>query len=154
MTFCFSEKCCSKCVESKTSTEFELSWWRHQMETFSVLLALCEGNPVVTGGFFSQWPVTGALMFSLICAWTNGWENTRYTGDLRRLRALYDGTVMWWQYYLRNGWVDRISVKKRSQYAIDCRLCYKTAANALVPSLQRECHFDEISSLAAPQVLI
>ena len=33
-------------------------WWRHQMETFSALLALCEGNPPVTGGFPSQRPVT------------------------------------------------------------------------------------------------
>ena len=28
------------------------------METFSALLALCEGNPLVTGGFPSQRPVT------------------------------------------------------------------------------------------------
>ena len=33
-------------------------WWRYQMETFSSLLALCEGNPLVTGGFPSQRPVT------------------------------------------------------------------------------------------------
>ena len=33
-------------------------WWRHQMETFSALLALCEGKPPVTGGFLSQRPVT------------------------------------------------------------------------------------------------
>ena len=33
-------------------------WWYHQMETFSVLLALCEGNTAVTGGFPSQRPVT------------------------------------------------------------------------------------------------
>ena len=33
------------------------SWWRHQMETFSALLALCEENPPVTGGF----PHTGQL---------------------------------------------------------------------------------------------
>ena len=26
-----------------------LSWWRHQMETFSALLAPCNGNPPVTG---------------------------------------------------------------------------------------------------------
>ena len=26
------------------------SWWRHQMETFSALLPLCEGNPAVTSG--------------------------------------------------------------------------------------------------------
>ena len=34
------------------------SLWRHQMETFSALLDLCEGNPLVTGGFPSQRPVT------------------------------------------------------------------------------------------------
>ena len=34
------------------------AWWRHQMETFSALLALCEGNPPVTGGPPSQRPVT------------------------------------------------------------------------------------------------
>ena len=32
--------------------------WRHQMETFSASLALCEGNPPVTGAFHSQRPVT------------------------------------------------------------------------------------------------
>ena len=30
------------------------SWWRHGMETLSALLALCGGNPPVTGGFPSQ----------------------------------------------------------------------------------------------------
>ena len=33
-------------------------WWYHQVDTFSALLALCEGNPPVTGGFPSQRPVT------------------------------------------------------------------------------------------------
>ena len=33
-------------------------WWRHQMETFSALLALCVGNSPVTGEFPSQRPVT------------------------------------------------------------------------------------------------
>ena len=36
----------------------------------------------------------GASMFSLICAWINGWVNTREAGDLRRYRAHYDDTVM------------------------------------------------------------
>ena len=27
------------------------TWWRHQMAIFSALLALCEGNPPVAGGF-------------------------------------------------------------------------------------------------------
>ena len=34
------------------------TWWHHQMETFSTLLALCPGNSPVTGEFPSQRPVT------------------------------------------------------------------------------------------------
>ena len=34
------------------------SWWRHQMETFSALLAICAGNSPVTGKFPAQRPVT------------------------------------------------------------------------------------------------
>ena len=63
----------------------------HQMETFSALLAICAGihrSPVQKG----QW--RGALMFSLICVWINGWVNNREAGDLRRYRAHYDLTVM------------------------------------------------------------
>ena len=33
-------------------------WWRHQMETFSALLALCAGNSPATGEFSAQRPVT------------------------------------------------------------------------------------------------
>ena len=39
-----------------------------------------------------QW--RGVLMFSLICACTNGWANNRDAGYLRRHRAHYDVTVM------------------------------------------------------------
>ena len=35
-----------------------VTWWRHQMETFSALLALCAENSPVTGEFPSQRPVT------------------------------------------------------------------------------------------------
>ena len=35
-----------------------LSWWRHQMETLSALLALCVGNSPVPGEFPAQRPVT------------------------------------------------------------------------------------------------
>ena len=34
-----------------------------------------------------QW--RGALMFSLMCVWTNAWANSRYTGDLRRHDAYH-----------------------------------------------------------------
>ena len=39
----------------------------------------------------AQW--RGALMFSLICAWINGWANNHEAADLRRHRAHYDVTV-------------------------------------------------------------
>ena len=35
-----------------------LAWWRHQMEIFSALLALCAGNLPVPGEFPPQRPVT------------------------------------------------------------------------------------------------
>ena len=33
-------------------------WWRHQMETYSALLAICAGNSPVTGEFPAQRAVT------------------------------------------------------------------------------------------------
>ena len=69
-----------------------LSWWRHQMETFSALLALCAGNSPapVNSPHKGQW--RGALMFSLICARINDCE----AGDLRRHRGHHDVNVMHW----------------------------------------------------------
>ena len=40
-----------------------------------------------------QWQ--GALMISLIYAWTNGWVINRDAGDLGRYRAHYDVTAIW-----------------------------------------------------------
>ena len=34
------------------------TWWRHQMETFSALMAICAGNSPVPGEFPAQRPVT------------------------------------------------------------------------------------------------
>ena len=59
----------------------------------------------VTGHFWRgihRWPVNSPhkgqghriLMFSLICAWINGWVNNREAGDLRRHPAHCDVTVM------------------------------------------------------------
>ena len=57
--------------------------------SFRVTGPLC-GNSWVNGEF--QW--RGALMFSLISAWTNGWVNNRDAYDLRRHRAHFDVIVM------------------------------------------------------------
>ena len=73
---------------------FTLPWWRHQMETFSALLVICTGNSPVTSEFPDKGQWGGALMFSLICAWINGWVNNCVPGDLSRDRAHYDVTVM------------------------------------------------------------
>ena len=40
----------------------------------------------------SQW--RGAVMFSLTCAWLNGWVNNREAGELRRHRDHYDVIIM------------------------------------------------------------
>ena len=61
---------CNKHVQiGHNSMQTVRSWWHHQMETFSVLLALCEGNPPVNGGFPSQRPVTQS--FDVFCLYLN-----------------------------------------------------------------------------------
>ena len=44
----------------------------------------------------------GALIFSLICTWTNGWVNYRDASDLIRHNAHYGVTVI----TMRNSWID------------------------------------------------
>ena len=65
--------------------------------------------PYVRG--IHRWPVNSphkdqwrrTLMFSLICAWPNGWVNNRDAGDLRRYRLHYDVNVMGRQIVSRYG---------------------------------------------------
>ena len=61
---------------------------------FHVTGSLCRKNSPVTAEFPSQSQWRGALMFSLICAWINGWLSNREADDLRRHRVHYDVTVM------------------------------------------------------------
>ena len=70
------------------------TWWHHQTETFSSLLAICAGihRSPVNSPHKGQW--RGALMFSLICVEINGSENNREAGDLRRHLAHSDISVM------------------------------------------------------------
>ena len=75
-----------------------LRWWRQEMEAFSALLAIVRGihRSPVNSPHKGKW--RGALMFSLNCAWTNGWGNNRDAGDLRRNRAHYDVTLLHHRY--------------------------------------------------------
>ena len=39
----------------------DYTWWRHQMETYFALLAICAGNSPVPGDFPAQRPVTRSV---------------------------------------------------------------------------------------------
>ena len=76
------------------------SWWRHQTETFSALLAICAGNSPVPGEFPTQRPVTRSFDVYFDLRPNNGRVNNREAGDLRRHRAHhYDVIVMTDQIY-------------------------------------------------------
>ena len=71
-----------------------ITWWRHQMETFSALLAICAGSSPVPGEFPAQRPVTQSFgVFFDLCL-NKRWVNNRDAGDLRRYRAHYDVNVI------------------------------------------------------------
>ena len=71
-----------------------ITWWRHQMETFSALLAICAENSPVPGEFPAQRPVTRSFDVFFDLRLNNGWVNNREAGDLRRYLAHYDVSVM------------------------------------------------------------
>ena len=77
-----------------TAQNIRFPWWRHQMETFPRYWPFVRGihRSPVNSPHKCQW--CGALMFSLICVWINGWVNNREAGDLRRYRIHYDVIVM------------------------------------------------------------
>ena len=57
------------------------TWWRHQMETFFALLALCAGNSPVSGEFPAQRPVTRSFGVFF---------------DLRLIKRLSKQSWGWW----------------------------------------------------------
>ena len=86
---------------------------------FSALLAICAGNPSITGGFPSQRPATRSFNVSLICAGTNGWENNQDTGDLNRHRPYYDVTVMTLFSFQIHQILGDLSEKEQVQHIMD-----------------------------------
>ena len=95
-------------------------------ENIPALLAVCAGNSPVTGEFPSQSQWRGALMFSLICVWTNGWANHRDAGDLRRHHIHYDVTVM-------SGYTSTILQYRATNSASHCFKLTTAALNTLRP---------------------
>ena len=67
-------------LRTKTQSS-RYTWWRHQMETFSALLAICAGNSPVPGEFLAQMPVTRSFQVSF---------------DLRLNKRLSKQSWGWW----------------------------------------------------------
>ena len=98
----------------------KLPWWRHQMETFSALLALCAGNSPVHGEFFAQRPVTRSYDVYFDMHPINGWVNNREAGDLTRHHTHYDVILMLTDIFIESPRGNEFNVEKQQrQYA--CR---------------------------------
>ena len=69
-------------------------WWRHPMETFSALLAICAGNSPVPGEFPAQRPVTRSFDVFFDLRLNKRLVNNHEAGDLRRQHGHYDVIVM------------------------------------------------------------
>ena len=69
-------------------------WWRHQMETFSALLAICAGNSPVTGEFPSQRPVTRSFDVFFDLSLNKRLSKQSWGWYLGRHHAHYDVFIM------------------------------------------------------------
>ena len=71
------------------------SWWRHQMETFSALLAICAGSSPVPAEFPGQRPVTRSFDVFFDLRLNKRLSKQWWAGDLRRYRGYYDVIAMY-----------------------------------------------------------
>ena len=81
------------------------TWWRYQMENFPRYWPFVRGIHRSPVNFRHKGQWRGAFMFSLICAWTNGWVNNRDAADWRRDGAHFGVTVM--EFYAHLGYYGR-----------------------------------------------
>ena len=74
----------------KYATHDDVIKWKHFPRCWPFLRGI--HRPSVNFPHKGQW--RGALMFSLICAWTDSWANNGDAGDIRRHRSHYYVIVM------------------------------------------------------------
>ena len=98
--------CAGQSVCTEVTGEMGVPGSGHWVQAAQCMMTSSNGNIFrVTGHLFGEftgpWWIPshkgqwrGALMYSLICVWINGWVNNREAGDLRCYRAHYDVTVM------------------------------------------------------------
>ena len=90
---------CNRCIQVPFSPLPQVRWelslhddaikWKHFPRCRPFVRGI-HWSPMISP-HKDQW--RGALMLSLICAWTNGSANNRGVGDLRHHRAHYDVTM-------------------------------------------------------------
>ena len=86
-------------------TELCQPWWRHQMETFSALLAICAGNSSVPDEFPTQRPVTQSfdVLFALhpnkrlSKHWWDWWFDTLSRPLWRHCKGYFKLWIVSWQ---------------------------------------------------------
>ena len=78
-----------RCLKWPCSAHDDVIKWKHFPRYWPFGRGIHRWIPITKA---RQWH--GALIFSMICAWTNDWVNNRDAGDLRSHRAHYDVIVM------------------------------------------------------------
>ena len=79
--------------------------WKHIPCYWPSVRGINKGKPQVTGGVPSQRPLMWSFVFSLICAWTNGWANNGDAGEMpscslwRHCNILRFFTVVYWTHW-------------------------------------------------------
>ena len=118
-----------------------MTWWRHQMETFSALLALSVANSLVTGEFPSKRPVTRSfdVFFDLHpnkqlstqsrCRWfeTPSCSLWRHCNELNVFCTKFHP-------FSRDQWVNHISVPPTGGWFLRCDVVIKPAVVSLQSS--------------------
>ena len=87
---CGDKPYCKQCMYLHSAQHDDVIKWKHIPRYLSVVRGIDRWH--VVSPHKGQW--RRALIFSLMCAWTNGWINSPDAGDLRRHRAHYVVTVM------------------------------------------------------------
>ena len=93
-------------MQLKFSIHDDVIKWKHFPRYWPLVRGI-HRSPV-NSSHKGQW--RGALMFSLICARMNGWENNREAGDLRCQHIHYDVTVMYMRDVHAWNWVKFIKM--------------------------------------------
>ena len=126
----------SKIFYSALAWHWITKWWCHQMETFSASLTLCEGNQLVTGGFYHHWMLVLFEMFEISKAFVALWELDVTDHYVRTLKKNFPswmggrGVVGGSSSLVPNSWQAinnthaDFTVLSNLSYFVTCILCY------------------------------